>query len=405
LGADNVRYYAARIVRGMPTLIVDGDPSATYGRSESFFLQRALAPPGEFLSGIAVKTVTDADFETIELDPYQVIYLCNVYRLSPERRNALETWVKSGGGLVVALGDQIDEEFYNQDLYRDGEGLLPLKLDTIDGDESEENWVYFDADSSNHPVGSVFGGENNPFIEGVKIFRWWKGSIAEEELRGGQVSRTARFTDGEKSPAIVEKTLGDGRVLVLVTAIDTDWGSWPEDPSYLIAMQELSRYMARKTGDEGSIVVGRPIRHPLDLTKYRMDVAIKGPEADRIPIQPGPGPDHDLSGRDESRWLASFDETARRGFYEMALKRTDGEPEKILFAANLDATEGDLQRVDQLLLRRDLGDAPIKIVKSGQLGGLVTEGAKGELWPYVLGVLVVVLCGEQFLGWLFGLRR
>jgi hypothetical protein len=406
LAADNVRYYAARVVRGVPTLIVDGDPSATYGRSESFFLERALAPPGEFLSGIAVNTVTDADFETIELDPYQVIYLCNVYRLSEERRNALETWVKSGGGLVVALGDQVDEEFYNQDLYRDGKGLLPLRLEATDGDENEQNWVYFDADASNHPVARVFEGENNPFIEGVKIFRWWRGSLPEEELRAGRISCTARLTDGDKSPAIVEKTVGDGRVLVLTTAIDTDWGSWPADPSYLITMQELSRYMARKTGDEGSIVVGRPIRHPLDLTKYRMDVSIKGPGPDRIPIQPSPGPDQESRGNDnESRWLASYDETARRGFYEMTLNRTDGEPERILFAANLDVTEGNLRRVDQRLLRRDLGEAPIKIVQTAQLGGLVTEGAKGELWPYVLGVLVVVLCGEQFLGWLFGLRR
>jgi hypothetical protein len=163
--------------------------------------------------------------------------------------------------------------------------------------------------------------------------------------------------------------------------------------------------MARKTGDEGSIVVGQPIRHPLDLTKYRMDVSIKGPGPDRVPIQPSPGPDRNSSSDDESHWLASYDETARRGFYKMALTRTDGEPEQILFAANLDATEGNLRRIDQRLLRRDLGDAPIKIVKRAQLGELVTEGAKGELWPYVLGVLVVVLCGEQFLGWLFGLRR
>ncbi len=402
LAADNVRYYAARIVDGTPTLIVDGDPSATYGRSESFFLRRALAPPGEFLSGIAVHTVTDADFEAMKLDEYQVIYLCNVYRLSEQRCGALESWVAAGGGLVVALGDQIDEEFYNQQLYRDGNGLLPLRLQTICGDESQQEWVSFDAGSSSHPVLAVFEGEGNPLLEAVKVFRWWSGSISEEALRAGHVFRAAGFTDGDQSAAIVEKTFGSGRVLALTTAVDADWGQWPEDPSYLITMQELNRYMARKTADEGSIVVGEPLSQPIDLTKYQMDVSITGPGTDAAPIQPGPNPDGD---GDESLWQARYDETARRGFYEMALTRTDGEPEKVLFAANIDAAEGDLRRVDQRLLRRDLGDAPIEIVSGAALAAAATEGAKGELWPYVLGALVMVLCTEQFLGWFFGLRR
>lgn len=404
LAADNVRYYAARIVHGTPTLIVDGDPSATYGRSEAFFLQRALAPPGEFRSGIAVHTVTDADFEALRLDPYQVIYLCNVYRLSPQRRDALERWVASGGGLVVALGDRIDEEFYNRELYRDGKGLLPLRLETIRGDESEAKWVSFDADSSNHPVLEVFGGEGNPLIEGVKTFRWWSGSVSEEDLQAGQVFCAARFTDGDQSAAIVEKTLGDGRVVALTTAVDADWGSWPEDPSYLITMQELNRYVARQTGDEGSIVVGQPIRQPIDLTQYQMKASISGPGIDGAPIQPSPNPDQE-NGSDESVWFACYDETARRGFYQMALTRVDGRPEKALFAANLDATEGDLRRVDQQLLRRELGDAPVEIVRGTGLVGLATEGAKGDLWPYVLGALVMILCIEQILGWWFGLRR
>ncbi len=404
LAADNARYYAARIVTGMPTLIVDGDPSATYGRSESFFLQRALAPPGEFLSGIAVDTVTDTDFDTVQLDEYKVIYLCNVYRLSIERRNALEAWVRSGGGLVIALGDQIDEEFYNGELYRDGEGLSPLELEAISGDETEESWVHFNAESSNHPVLGVFEGENNPFIERVKTFQWWSCSISERESQAGRVSCAARFTDSDKSAAIAEKAFGDGRVFALTTTIDKDWGSWPEDSSYLITMQELNRYMARKTGNEGSIVVGQPIRHPLDLTKYKLNVSISGPGADGTPIQPGPDPDQ--TGRaDESQWFASYDEAAQRGFYELALTRTDGEPEKVLFAANVDVTEGNLKRVDQRLLRRDLGDAPVEIVRGSGLAGLVAEGAKGELWQYVLGALVIVLCMELALGWLFGLRR
>ncbi len=404
LAADNVRHFPARVTRGVPTLIVDGDPSATYGRSESFFLRRALAPPGEFLSGIDVEVASDADFETLPLDPYRVIYLANVYRLSDRRREALEAWVRSGGGLVIAPGDQVDEAFYNGDLHRDGDGPLPLKLRSIQGDEKHERWVAFAPRAANHPVLAAFEGRNNPFVAGVKVFRWWSGSISPDELRAGRAACVARLTDGEASPAIVERAFGDGRVLALATALDADWANWPESPSFLITMQELNRYVARKTGDEGSVVVGEPLRHPLDLAEYRTDASISGPGIEAAPIRTGPDPGRAAHGAG-SQWLAGYDATARRGFYRMALRRTDGSTETVLFAANLDPSESDLGRVDRGLLRRALGDARVEVVDGTGRVELVTEGAKGELWRGVLAALVGLLCVEQFLGWLFGLRR
>ena len=404
LAADNVRYYAARVVRGVPALIVDGDPSATYGRSESFFLARALNPPGDVLSGIAAKTVTDVEFETEPLDNYQVIYLCNMYQLSEQRRSGLEAWVKAGGGLVILLGDQIDEQLYNEDLYRRGQGLLPLKVETIRGDETEQKWVFFSIEQPNHPVLRVFQGESNPFLEGAKIFRWWQSSVPEDDLKAGRVSVAARLTDTESSPAIVEKPFGDGRVLVFTTPADSDWSNWPEDVSFLIAMQELNRYMSRKSADEGTMSVGEPIRLPLNLTQYKLDVSVTGPAGENTPVQPIPNPNQAPKG-DESTWVASYEETNRRGFYKLALTRTDGETENVLFAANIEAGEGELQRVDGESLRRELGDASVELVKGAQLLSLSAEGPKGELWLYVLGALVVILCVEQFLGWWFGLRR
>ena len=133
-------------------------------------------------------------------------------------------------------------------------------------------------------------------------------------------------------------------------------------------------------------------------------VSLSGPGVETAPIQPGPDPSQAERGAG-SLWLAGYDATARRGFYRMALARTDGTPETVLFAANLDASESDLEHVDRGLLRRALADAPVEVVEGTQGVELVTEGAKGELWRVVLAGLVALLCVEQFLGWLFGLRR
>src|SRR5207237_928864 len=81
LGADSVAYLPARLVRGIPALVIDGDPSADFGRAESFYLRRALSPTGPVASGVAAEIVTENEIDSLALDKFQVIFLLNNYRL------------------------------------------------------------------------------------------------------------------------------------------------------------------------------------------------------------------------------------------------------------------------------------------------------------------------------------
>jgi hypothetical protein len=47
----------------------------------------------------------------------------------------------------------------------------------------------------------------------------------------------------------------------------------------------------------------------------------------------------------------------------------------------------------------------VRIIQPNQLASLGLEGAKGELWLWVLVALVAVLFAEQILGWYFGTKR
>ncbi len=403
LAADSTRFFAARVVPGIPTLIVDGDPSATYGRSESFYLQRALVPPGQSLSGIAVEVITESELETVRLDKYQVIFLCNLYRLSQPRLEALEAWTRAGGGLILMPGDQTDESFFNQQLYRDATGLSPIRLEGLRGDESESTWSFFHIVVGNHVVLRVFEGQNNPFLDRVKTFRWWGASMKPEQL-GRDVAVLARFTDVDESPAIVERSFDSGRVVALTIPADADWSTWTDDPSYLITMQELVRYMARNVGGSGDLAVGQPLRQPVDLTQYKMDAALHMPGDQRIGVQAAPAETSQQSA-DQTVWKIVHADTDRRGFYELELTRTDGGSDRVLFAANVDPREGDLKRLDTAALKRELGDAPVTISTADAAAAQGVRGSQHEVWHTVLAVLVGVLCGEQILGWLFGLRR
>jgi hypothetical protein len=440
LPADSMAYYPARIVRGIPALIVDGDPSASFGKSESFYLKRSLTPTGPVPSGVVVDVVTESEMESLALDKYGVIFLCNVYRLGDktvENIEKLRQWVEAGGGLVMMPGDQVDEAFYNDHYYQDGKGLSPLKLENIKGDETEMKWANLRVDQANHEVLKIFAGQNNPFLDNVKTFRWWGSSVKKEQL-GSLVSVPARFNDVDDSPAFAEKPVGRGRVLATTIPADADWSNWSSDPSYIISMQELVRYMSGDRGDKGLVRVGEPLRQALDLTQYELDAAIEGPKERKANIQAASGSEEeaaksktgvvekgpveapatgkapaaktatDAKGEDAQQktvWQLEFKDTDLVGFYEMKLSRREGGIEPMLFAANVDPTEGNLRRVDTDTMKKEIGDANVHLVKFDEAISVAGGGAQTEIWWYLIWAVVGILCCEQVLGWYFGLGR
>ena len=405
---DSVAYFPARLVRGVPALIIDGDPSAEFGRAESFYLRRALAPVGPVPSGVAADVVTENELESLSLDKYQVIFLCNVYRLgdkTAENIEKLERWVEAGGGLVLMPGDQIDEQFYNDFYYRDGGGLSPIKLENIRGDETEKTWVTLRIEQANHEALKIFAGQNNPFLDNIKAFRWWGSSVKKEQL-GKEVSVAARLSDVDDSPVIAERAFGRGRVLAFSIPADADWTNWTGDPSYLIVMQELVRYMSGDSGAQGLVRVGQPLRQPLDLTTYELDASLTGPRERKANVQATPPAETaDGSAAQPTVYELTYPVVDLQGFYEFVLARRDGASDNVLFAANVDPREGDLKRVDRNAMQRGLGDANVRIVDAAAAQSLADIGSQTEIWWYLLWGLVAVLSGEQLLGWYFGRAR
>lgn len=402
LAADSTQYFAARVVPGIPTLLVDGDPSASYGKAETFYLRRALTPPGRVISGVAADVVTDTELESTDLSKYQVIFLCNVYRPADKAIDDLRKWVESGGALVILPGDQVDEEFFNTRLYgtaeAEGKELSPVRLEEIAGDETENAWSNFKITEEQHPVLKDFAGQQNPILSNVKVFRWWKATVSK--VKGASpASVLMRFSDAEESPALIERAFGKGRVVVSTIPGDADWTNWTSDPSYILIMQELVRYLSAGDSTEGLLRVGEPLRQEIDLTQQGLDAELIMPGERKVSVQAA-----QLTGAAENRWLLEHGDTTKQGFYELKLSNRDGTNESVLFAANVDPSEGDLRRANLDSLQKELRDTNVQFISgaSSTLGGI---GAQVEIWKYLLWLLVGLLLGEQVLGWLFGLRR
>ena len=404
LADDNTRYFPARVTQGLRVLLIDGDPSSSYGESETFFMQKALSPRGRVISGLDLTVVDDSELETLPLSDYEVIYLSNVYRLAEGARQRLEDWVDAGGGLVMVLGDQIDEESYNKDLFREGEGLLPINLVGIQGDEEGNAWTLVEPQDVSHPVLKLFDGDGSPLLAGVKIFQWWSNQVAQAALDNGKVTVLASLSNPEKTPLIVESSFGNGRVMTVTSALDLDWGNWPaEAVGYLIMLQELTRHMAPQRVGEGVFPVGGSLVHGLELTEFRPDGSVITPAGSSLPVRALPK----AGGEQSTSWEVRFEDTPRRGFYEIELSPTDGgEPEGVLFAANVDSSESALERVDLKAVESAMGESPVEIVAaSASLMDLGATKSRTEFWRWALYLLLAFLCLELIYGWWLGARR
>jgi len=395
LPGDDVRRRVVSVRPRLRFLLVDGEPEPEAYRGETDFLAAALMPPGEVESGIEVDVVPESAFSGRDPNAYDGIFLCNVYRLHDDRVAALEEYVRAGGGLVFFLGDQVDPQVYNSALYGRGEEagkkLLPLRLRDVEG--GTDDYVNFAAATTDHPVVRFLRGLNPIVFRTVAVNRF----IRCEPPIHGSARVLLTYTDGDGSPAIAEKSLGEGRILLYTTAADLEWSNFPQSILYLALMQESARYVVRRDPDEYTKTVGEPIVVRYEPTRMAPQVAVVPPaELGGAAVQ--------LSSiKDEvtKQLFYRYERTPLAGEYAVRLRTPQGDPYELIYAMNVDPTEGDLVRADLNRLRDAVPGARLEQgSEDAALAG--DESDRTEFWRTLMVALVAVAALETLLAWRFG---
>ncbi len=394
---DSSRFYAARIADGIPVLLVDGDPSAISERSETHYLQ-SLAVPG---TGLLMKDVTVSELETVSLANYSVIFLCNVDEASPDRIKAIRQWVTDGGSLVIMPGNRVRANTFNDAFYRDGQGLSPVQLEKMEGDPTLNRWVNFEPAPQVHPSLRVILESDSSSLGKIDIFSWWTARL-NEELVGKSVEVPLRLTDKDNSPAMVDRSLGDGRVIVFTIPGDGDWTMWPGSPTYAPVMIDMIDYLLGQTRDESSIMLGEPIHQPVDLSAFANRAKMRDPANESVESFAKP---LDTENPDSVFQEFVFENTQRAGFYDVNLQRHDGGAASTLYASNFNPAESQLKRLSPTERSESFSGENLQLVSSENLAGQNVSGKNTEIWLQVLMVLFAVLVSEQFLAWWWGRNR
>jgi hypothetical protein len=334
------------------------------------------------------------DAETNPLGRFATIYLANVGKLDPAAVRNLDAYVQAGGGLLWVVGDRTDVNFANAELYKDGAGLLPVPLDSEKQLFRDREGGAFDIVGSTHEVFKLFLAERNSVLHEVTINKYfgvrpdWTAEIA------GRQKASVIGTLRNGAPLVVEKPYGKGRIAALLTLPGLPWSDWMKNPSFLITLQQMQTYLASFREDAADTRrVGTPLVELIDPKSYLAEAMVLSPglaESAGVTLQAVAAPE---GARIE------FTDTARAGIYRMQLTRVDKTSEVRHYAVNVDAGEGDLDRIDEKQLREKLGGVKFQFRQADRIEPAASESQSSLLSTALLYGLVVLLIGEQALAY------
>jgi len=374
LSADDSRFVVAHLREEVKVLLVNGDPRTVRYDDELFYLRAALDPEG---AGVSSTEITADDLDTTDLGAVDVVVLANVPALAPERVDKLRAFVAAGGGLLISLGSNTNPDDYNKTM----RPLLPQELASVvdvgygsRGDEIDVKSLHLAKLDAEHPVFKVFGTEGR----GLRGAAFRKivllGPTADPSTR----RVLARYTSG--ATAVVEAAIGLGRVLLVTSTLDRDWGDLAIQTGYLPFIDKAIRYLAKKQlrAGERDVLVGHPTFIAVQPNDRRIQVS--APEAGSSQVIER----ERLRNRDQIRFTA----TEVPGFYSVAATDDSGKkvqrPEST-FAVNLDPAVSDLSRL------------PESRLPTGGHGSTAQGGERHrrvELW-HALGAALLLLLGLE----------
>ena len=313
---DDARYFHLPRVGQSRVLVVDGDPGSSPTKSEVYFLERALAPFAG--AGAALAVVAPAGALQLAEGKDRVAVLANLgdpTQLAP----TLVDFVRGGGALVLSVGDNVSASVWNSAL----SSLLPAPLTRT------RDLVSLEADEGMPLVAPELGIDLfEPFDRG--------GRLGFERIRSRRIFAVEGYSDSEDvrtllryqggAPALIERRIGAGRVLLWTSTIDVGWSNFPLQSTYAPFWARLVAWLGGEVGSAASRMNGE-VGEPLSVSVPAGEsFEVTGPKGERVGVSRLPGA------------VAFTPETP--GAY--AIGRSD-EPPVAWVAVNTPASESDIR--------------------------------------------------------------
>jgi hypothetical protein len=280
--------------------------------------------------------------------------------------DALAAWIRQGGGVVIVAGGRLAAA-------QTSSALLPALLRGT-SDRLADRGGTFGEVSLEHPLFVPFRYAPGA-LQSARFLRYPR----LEPAVGADV--LARYDDG--LPAVVERRVGAGRVILIGVPLDARAGDFPLQPAYLPFLRRLVLHVS---GHEAS---------PLWRTTGEHWVV---QSAVRQPVVAAPSGDILRPRADSGGAVVAVTDV---GFYALHDARVGGDPVAVL-AVNPPPGESDLTPVDPRELLLGVGQSDSSTAAAAGPATPVQAERAQSVWRILLLCMAVVLLAETVLanrGW------
>ena len=356
LAADNAFNFIISPIQPIRVIVVDRSGTAT----PALYLTRALA-------------IGDAPrFETTVRQPENVsdedlrragVVVVNDVAVGAPLARRLARYVEGGGGLFVVAGPRAT---WPQDV-----DALPAVVEAA-VDRTRGDAARIGAIEYGHAVFEPFRTPRSGDFAGARIY----GYRAVKPVDMAQV--LARFDGG--APALIERRVGSGRVLLWTSGVDLAWSDLPLKPVFLPFVHQAMRHLAAYAEPSPWLTVGQV----LDTSS--------GPAGAQARVVLTPSGRRTSVGEEGSEVV----ELTEQGFYEVRGQSADSA--LMVVASNVDPAESDLTPMDP----KEIVAAASGATGDGPDGGSATpptpesQERSQRLWWYLL-VAGILLLGADTL--------
>jgi hypothetical protein len=360
----------------VPVLIVE--PSGARA-NQSLFLSRALAigdRPSFRITEKAQNELTPRDF-----DGRALVVLDEVAPPGGEIGKRLRALLDGGGGLVIVPGSLRAETWLAE-----WRNIMPATVGSTVDRTTDAGGTLSSIDYA-HPIFELFNAPRSGDFSTARFYRYRK----LEPTQGATVD--ARFDDG--SPAMVERAVGSGKIVVWASTVDAYWTNLPLQPVFLPFVHQVGKYVGRYADPRPWFTSG----DVLDVSRHGELTApfLGGKTADSTTelVLEAPSGARERVTATGANHLVTLKE---QGFYELRGQDTpvgSGRP----IAVNIDAAESDLAHLDP----QDVVVAVTSVNGQRPTGSDFNTGTpqdqerRQKVWWYLLVLALVIMGAETVL--------
>ena len=338
--------------------VVDNDPPATIPlltlNTDSLpvtYLSAALESAGDY----RVEPMIIGEFDPRVLSRYRWAVIDEIGFIDQQLEQALTEFLENGGNLLAFAGDRAASL---ESLPVSGHRQSATSVRPQAGD-----FLSIGQMDVRHPVLSGTEG-----WQSVNVSR----SLSLDVPDGDEV--LIRLENNE--PFLIEKRVGQGRILLMPASLDNRWNDLPVRPVFVSFIIESARYLSGVNQIPKTYIAGATL--PLALTGNSSGQVVD-PDGNSV-----------LSLADTTREQQI--RLNKPGFYEVYTPQGE-----TVVAANVDPLESDLRKVSQEVLDRwqdATGGQPL--AGAGSFGA--EEAETVDLWHWALFLLALVVIAESILG-------